>query len=264
MSDSPDPFLDKIAIVTGASDGIGRSTALALAHRGTHVVLAARRTELLEQVAGEIRSLGREALVVTTDVTDQSQVNHMVGCAIERWGHVDILVSNAGEYVRAYIDTLTVGHLQRSMAVNFYGGVHAILAVLPHMLQRGSGHIVTVTSMDGKKGMPKDAPYVSAKFALTGFAEVLRQELYGSGVYVSNVLPGRVDTHMIQNLKVPWITPKISPDAVVRAILYALEKRKPEVLVIPPHLILLYYASMLSPSLGDYLARFFHAEGWEM
>jgi short-subunit dehydrogenase len=262
MSDTPDPFLDKIAIVTGASVGIGRSTALALARRGANVVLAARRTELLEQVAGEIRSLGREALVVTTDVTDQTQVNHMVDCTIERWGQVDILVSNAGEMMRSYFDTLTVEHLQRSLAVNFYGGVHAILAVLPYMLQRGSGHIVTVTSMDGKIGVPKEVPYVVAKFAMTGFAEVLRQEVRGRGIYVSNVLPGRVDTALISNLKVHWIQPKMPPEAVAKAVLRAIEKRKPEV-IIPPLAILYHYVHTLSPRLCDWFIQLFHLEGWE-
>ena len=255
-------FLDRIAIVTGASDGIGRATALALARHGAHVALAARREAKLEHVAEEIGALHREAIVAPTDVTDIDQVNRLVESVIERWGQVDILVSNAGEYIRAPFDRLTVQDLQCSLAVNFYGGVYAILAVLPHMRRRQSGHIVVVTSMDGKKGMPKDAPYVAAKFALTGFAEVLRQELHGSGIYVSNVLPGRVDTPMIQNLRFHWISAKISPDAVARAVLYALDKHKPEVIV-PRLAILLYYANVLSPSLGDYFARLFHLEGWE-
>lgn len=262
MSNSPASFLDKIAIVTGASVGIGRSTALALARRGAHIGLAARRTELLEQVAEEIRSLGREALVVTTDVTDQNQVNHLVDCVIERWGRVDILVSNAGEMVRSYFDTLTVQHIQYSLAVNFYGGVYAILAVLPHMQRMGSGHIVVVTSMDGKIGIPKEVPYVTAKFATTGFAEVLRQEARGKGIYVSNVLPGRVDTALITNLRVPWIQPKMPPEAVARAILYAIEKRKAEV-ILPPLAILYYYIHTLSPRLCDWFIQLFHLEGWE-
>ena len=262
MSNSPDPFLDKIAIVTGASVGIGRSTALALARRGAHIGLAARRTALLEQVAEEIRSLGREALVVTTDVSDQNQVNHMVDCVIERWRRVDILVSNAGEMVRSYFDTLTVEHIQRSMAVNFYGGVYAVLAVLPHMQKRGSGHIVVVTSMDGKIGIPKEVPYVTAKFATTGFAEVLRQEVRSKGIFVSNVLPGRVDTALISNLRVPRIQSKMPPEAVARAILYAIEKRKPEV-ILPPLAILYYYVHTLSPSLCDWFIKFLHLEGWE-
>lgn len=257
-----DRFLDKIAIVTGASDGIGRATALALARHGAHVAIAARRQAKLEQLAEEIGAVHREALVVPTDVTDGDQVKRLVESVIERWGQVDILVSNAGQYIRATFDRLTIQDLQCSLAVNFYGGVYAILAVLPHMRRQQSGHIVVVTSMDGKKGMPQDAPYVAAKFAMTGFAEVLRQELHGTGIYVSNILPGRVDTPMIQNLRFHWISPKISPDSVARGVLVALEKHKPEVIV-PPQAILLYYINVLSPSLGDYLARFFHLEGWE-
>jgi NAD(P)-dependent dehydrogenase (short-subunit alcohol dehydrogenase family) len=202
-------------------------------------------------------------LVVPTDVTDKDQVKRLVEAVVERWGRIDILVSNAGEYVRAPFERLMVEHIQYSLAINFYSGVFTILAVLPYMRRRGSGHIVVVTSMDGKKGVPQDAPYVAAKFALTGFTEVLRQEVYGDGIHVSNVLPGRVDTPMIQHLRFHWISAKISPEAVARAILHAIEKRKPEVIV-PPQAILLYYINVLSPRLGDYLVRFFHLEGWEI
>lgn len=256
-------FYEKIAIVTGASDGIGRATALALAKRGAHLAIAARRKDLLDSLASEIKMYDRDVLVAEVDVTDIHHVNHLVDEVINRWGQVDILISNAGEYIRAYIDTLTIQDIQRSMAVNFYGGVYAIMAVLPHMQKRKSGHIVVVTSMDGKKGLPKDAPYAAAKFALTGFVEVFRQELCcDSGIYISNVLPGRVNTKMIESLRVPWISAKISPEAVTRAILFAIEKRKPEV-IIPPQAILLHYINVLSPRMGDYLARVLHLEGWE-
>jgi len=256
-------FQDKIALVTGASAGIGRATALALARRGAHVAIAARRGALLEQVAGEIRALGREALVFPADVSDACQVQELVQAVIERWGRVDILVANAGEYLRAPVDEAILGPLQLSLKVNFYGGVHAILAVLPHMRRQKSGHIVVVTSMDGKIGMPKDAPYVAAKFALTGFTQVLRQELEGSGISVSNVLPGRVDTAMIQHLKFHWLSAKISPQAVARGVLAAIEKRKAEV-ILPPQARLLYVITVFSPRLGDWLARVLHLEGWEV
>jgi NADP-dependent 3-hydroxy acid dehydrogenase YdfG len=255
-------FLDKIAIVTGASAGIGRATALALARQGAHVAISARREARLEQVASEIKEFGRDVLVVAADVTDSSQVKRLVEGVIGRWGVVDILVANAGEYVRSPVQELKLEVLRHSMAVNFYGGVYAILEVLPHMQQRKSGHIVVVTSMNGKKGMPRDAPYAAAKFAMTGFAEVLRQELYGSGVFVSNVQPGRVDTEMIRNLKVPWLSAKIPPEAVARAIVKAIEKRQPEV-ILPPLAIWLHYANVLSPRLGDAITRILHLEGWE-
>lgn len=255
-------FQNQVAIVTGASSGIGQATALALARRGAWVALVARREALLAQLADEIRRLGGRALIVPTDVSDQRQVNAMVATTLEEWGKVDILVSNAGEYVRATLDELSVAKIERALAVNFYGGVYAILAVLPHMRAQRHGHIVVVTSMDGKKGLPPDAPYVSAKFALTGFAEVLRQQLYGSGVYLSNILPGRVDTEMINYLRVPWISAKIAPEAVAEAILKAIIKHKPEVIV-PFQAALLHYVNVFSPTLGDWLVRRLRLSGWE-
>ncbi len=258
---APQTFLDKIAIVTGASSGIGRATALALAHRGAHIALASRRTALLEQAAAQIEALGRQAAIIPTDVSQQEQVECLVESVVNRWGRVDILVSNAGEYVRASVDELNIDIIQHALAVNFYGAVYAILAVLPHMRTLKNGHIVVVTSMDGKKGLPPDAPYVSAKFALTGFVEVLRQELHGSGVNISNILPGRVDTAMIEGLEFEWISRKIPPEPVAEAIVQAILKRKPEV-IIPSQARLLYYANVLSPSLGDWIVRQFNLEGW--
>ena len=255
------PFLDKTAIVTGASSGIGRATALALARRGAHIALASRRTALLEQAAGQIEALGRQAVIIATDVTQQEQVESLVERVVNQWGRVDILVANAGEYIRSPVDELNIDIIQHALAVNYYGGVHAILAVLPHMRAQKNGHIVVVTSMDGKKGLPPDAPYVSAKFALTGFVEVLRQELNGSGVYISNILPGRVDTDMIDGLEFEWISRKIPAESVAEAIVQAILKRKPEVIV-PFQARLLYYANVLSPSLGDWIVRRFKLEGW--
>ncbi len=255
-------FQDAVAIVTGASSGIGRETALALARAGCHVALAARREVLLQEVARQIRALGRESLVVPTDVRDRDQVNRLVQATLERWARVDILVANAGAYIRRPIRELRVEDLEQSFAVNFYGSVYAVLAVLPHMLERGQGHIVLVTSMDAKKGIPPDTPYVAAKFALAGFGDVLRQELHGTGVHVTIVFPGRVDTPLIQNLTVPWISAKIRPTVVAQAILKGIRKRTPEVIV-PWQARLLVYAHAISPRLADWAVRFFHLEGWE-
>lgn len=255
-------FQGQVAIVTGASSGIGRATALALARQGAWVALAARREGLLAQLADEIRLLGGRVLIIPTDVSDQRQVDAMVAKTLEEWGKVDILVSNAGEYVRATLDELSVAKIEHALAINFYGGVYAILAVLPHMRSQHRGHIVVVTSMDGKKGLPPDAPYVSAKFALNGFAEVLRQQLHGSGVYISTILPGRVDTEMINDLRVPWISAKIPPEAVAEAILKAIVKHRPEV-IIPFQAALLHYVNVFSPSLGDWLVRYLRLSGWE-
>ena len=253
---------DSIAIVTGASSGIGRATALALASEGAHVTLAARTVPALQQVAEDIQALDREALVVPTDVTHQDQVGHLVEETLARWGRVDILVANAGAYVRCPARDLTVAKVEQAMAVNFYGGLYALLAVLPHMLKQQSGHLILVSSFDARKGLPLDAPYVAAKCALSGLGEVFRQELYGSGVHVTTIFPGRVDTPLIATLRVPPISAKIAPETVARAIVRAIRFPQPEV-ILPVQARALAYVNALCPRLGDWFVRRFHLQGWE-
>lgn len=255
-------FNDKIAIITGASSGIGRATALALAREGVHVALSARREAELQSVAAEVRALGREALAVPVDVCRQDEVDRAVRLTLERWGRVDYAIANAGQYVRAPVSSATVADFQKAMAVNFYGALYLVLAVLPHLRSQGSGHIVLVSSMDGKKGVPPDSPYVASKFALAGFGEVLRQELHGTSVGVSTIFPGRVDTPMIDFLHVPSLSAKIPPDAVAAAIISAIRHRRAEV-ILPYQARLLLYVNSLSPRLGDWAVRSFHLSGSE-
>ncbi|MGE5262615.1 MAG: SDR family NAD(P)-dependent oxidoreductase [Acidobacteriota bacterium] len=253
---------DQVAIVTGASIGIGRATALALAREGAHVALASRNIEALCQVADEIERLGRQSLVVPTDVTQRPQVEEMVRATLGRWGRVDILVANAGVYVRSRVNPMMVGEVERAMSVNFYGALYCVLGVLPHMLTQRSGHVILVNTMDAKKAIPPDAPYVASKFALAGFGEVLRQELHDSGVRVTSIFPGRVDTPMIEHLKVPWISRKISAESVAHEIVGSIYRYKREV-VIPRGAWVLIYLNLLSPRLADKVVRVLHFEGWE-
>ena len=269
-------FTDKVAIITGASSGIGRATALALAKEGAHVALAARRQAELQAVADEIRAAGGETLVVPTDVTRPAELERLVAETLKHFGRLDILVANAGVYVRRRLtDPMTdpkglrrplgseiAAAFELSLRVNFFGTLYTVLAALPQMRTQGSGHIVQVSSMDGKKGVPPDAPYVVAKFALAGFGDVLRQELHGTGVDVTTVFPGRVDTPLIATLKVPWISAKIPPEAVARAIVTAIRRRQAEVIV-PFRARLLLWANALSPRLCDWAVRTFRLEGWE-
>jgi len=255
-------FQNKVTIVTGASSGIGRALATALARQGARVALAARRGEALAKIAGEITRQGGTAVAVPADVTRKEQVEKLVRGVLDRWGRVDILISNAGEYIRGPILALDPAEIQRSFDVNFFGGIHCVKAILPHMVAQKSGHIVFMTSMDGKIGLPPDAPYVSAKFALTGFCEVLRQEVRGSGISVTNILPGRVDTPMIEHLQFSWISPKLSAESVAAATLDAIQKRK-SIVILPPLARLLYFINVLAPSLSDRLAHYFRLEGWE-
>lgn len=255
-------LLGKVAIVTGASGGIGRATALELARAGAHLVLASRNVQTLDRVCREVEALGREAIAIPTDVERPEQVQSMVMETVARWGHVDILVVNAGTYYRTPIADLTIAVLEASMAVNFYGGVHAILAVLPKMLKQKSGHIVHVSTLDVYVTLPGDVPYVAAKSALSGFTDVLRQELHGSGVTVTSVYPGRVQTPMIQDLKLPWISSIIPPEAVARAILSAIRRREP-VVILPFPAEILYFVRFFSTRLSDWITRIFHLQGWQ-
>jgi NAD(P)-dependent dehydrogenase (short-subunit alcohol dehydrogenase family) len=253
-------LLGKIAIVTGASSGIGKATALALAREGACVALAARRSELLEEVAAQVEALGPKAITVRTDVTQDADIDCLVERTLERWGRIDILFSNAGQYIRAPLDELELSDLQRSMEVNFYGHARPILKVLPLMRKQGSGHIVLMSTVDAKKPVPPDIPYVAAKMALSGFGDLLRQELHGSGIDVTVVFPGRVDTDMIDYLDVPGISAKISAEAVARASVDAIIKRQAEV-ILPAQARLLYYVNVFAPRLADWGVRFFKLQG---
>ena len=253
---------DKVAIITGASSGIGRAMALALAAAGAHVALAARREPELQAVAQEIRNLGRVALVAPTDVTDQAQVSQLVARTLATFGRVDILMPSAGIYVRGRIEKLTAADFERSMAVNFQGTVNLVLAALPHLQAQRSGHVVLFSSIDGKKGVRTDAPYAASKFALAGFGDVLRQDLHGTGVGVTILFLGRVDTPFIAGRKFHWMSAPISPESVAQATLAAIRRRQAEV-ILPFQAHALLLANWLSPRLGDWAVRLFRLEGLE-
>lgn len=258
---------DKIAIVTGASRGIGRATALELAKNGVHLALIARDKAKLNEVAELVRALGSEALILVGDVSDQDQVTKMVKETLALWGKIDILVSNAGIYYHSTVADLTASLMEQSLQVNFISHVYAVLAVLPVMLEQKAGHIVLVSSMAAKRGVPTDVPYAPAKYALTGFGEVIRQELHGSGVEVSTIMPGRVESEFVEGLEFPWVTPKMPPEWVSQAIIGAIRHRKAEVLVLHFHTRILHYVNVLlkevSPRLADRIARYLRLEGWK-
>lgn len=252
---------DKAAIVTGASSGIGRALAIELSRAGARVVLAARRVAELQALAEELKGWGGAALVVRTDVTQDGDVDGLIQQTLRTWGQIDILVANSGVYVRGPITSLTQADFEKTMDVDFFGALRPVLRALPHMLERRSGHIVLMNSLDGRRGLPIDAPYVAAKHALSGFGDVLRQDLRRTGVYVTSVYPGRVDTPMIEELRVPRISPKISAEAVARATLRGILRREAHVIV-PVAGLGLWYLNVLPTWLSDWLVRTTNLRGW--
>lgn len=258
-----DLFHKAVVVITGASSGIGRSAAVMLARRGAIIVAASRTPPALRTLEEEIRGGGGTILSVPTDVAFEDDIRRLVNTAIQQFGRIDIVVCNAGVYLRHLIREAPLKDYERCMAVNFYGTLHLVRAVLPHMLARKSGHIVVVSSVDGKKGLPLDAPYVASKFALVGFADVLRQELQGTGVYATTILPGRVDTPMIDHLNVPLVSAKVSPERVAVAIVQAIRHKRAEIIVPSFGPRLLVIVSSILPRLGDWLVRIFKLEGSE-
>jgi 3-hydroxybutyrate dehydrogenase len=191
-----DSMASKRALVTGASRGIGRSTALALAQAGVDVALAARGTDELDQVAAEITAMGRKAAVISCDVTDAAQVQRMVETTHAELGGIDILVNNAGSAQSAKF----LGHpdelWQRMLAMNLTSVYYVTKAVAPEMVARHWGRIITVASVAGKVGSRYTAAYTASKHGVLGLMKVVALELATTGVTANAVCPGYVDTPM--------------------------------------------------------------------
>jgi short-subunit dehydrogenase len=252
---------DTRVLVTGASRGIGRATAEAFAARGCTVGLVARGAEELEQLAGELRRRGVAAYVAAADVGDREQMEAAVSRFIEEAGGLDVLVANAGIAYYGPFRDLPVAEAERMTRINWLGTVHSVAAALPHMLDRAKGHIVIVSSAAGHRSFPSAAVYGATKFAQRGFLEALRHELSGTGVGVTGVYPGEVETHLHDDdrahQRMPeWYRPgaAITPSRVASAIVEAVEHSKRAVFV-PPVTRILGIMHGISPSLSDRLLR---------
>jgi short-subunit dehydrogenase len=183
-----------VALVTGASSGIGRGLALRLAHEGWAVGLLARRREPLDELAAEIRARGGTAEPLVCDVGDRAAVLRAAGECARALGPVDLLVANAGGSENTFANRLDGAEVEQVMRVNFLGAVYSAESVLPAMLARRSGHLVVIGSLAGFGGLPLSAAYCGAKAALMDFFEALRLDLRGSGVDVTVIAPGYVRT----------------------------------------------------------------------
>lgn len=198
--------------------------------------------------------------MVPTDVSRQDQVEALVEKTLAEWGRIDLVVANAGQYVHAVTPEVTMGEIEHSIDVNLYGQIRVVLATLPHMIERGEGHIVLMASLDGKKALPTDVPYAVAKHALVGFGDVARQELKELGIGVTTVLPGRVKTPFVSDLVLPWISPPIPPERVAAAVVRGVRRRRAEV-VIPRFNKALVWLNTLSPRTADWAVRVLGLKG---
>jgi short-subunit dehydrogenase len=218
-------LIGKVAIITGASSGIGAATARELARRGARVALAARRTRELEAEARAIREAGGSALPVPTDVTDEVQVTRLVECTREAFGPIDLLVNNAGaNWLKPLTETSTT-EMIRLLQVNLLGTMLLTHMVLPEMRQRQQGTIICVGSVASHIAI--EPLYSATKFGVRGFSLALRRQLAGSGISVSLVTPGNIRTRMTSGLdeRMP------GPEVVARTIAGLAVKPSREVIV---------------------------------
>lgn len=220
------PLTGRVAIVTGASSGIGRATAVELARAGAQVALVARRGELLEGLAAELATAGGgRAVAVSADLADPAQIDRMVRAAIAAFGAVDFLVTAAGVGAFAPIGQLSAGVLDRVWTINARAAILCAAQVAPILAAQRRGAIVFVGSVSSKRGWPQGTAYVASKFALRGAAECLRAELRPHGVRVVHVCPDLVDTGFFaaSGVKLSGSEPMLTAADVARTIRFALE-----------------------------------------
>jgi len=186
---------DKVAIITGASSGIGRATALALSNAGVKVAIGARRTDRLDKLADEITQKGGQVFSQKLDVTKRSECDLFAKSVLEKWGTIDILVNNAGLMPLSFFKNLKVDEWDRMIDVNIKGVLYCTAAVINHMRDKKSGHIVNISSVAGRIVFPAGSVYCATKHAVMAFSEGLRQEFSArSNIRITCIEPGVVDT----------------------------------------------------------------------
>lgn len=220
----------KSVIITGASSGIGEATARMLADRGAKLMLAARREERLNKLVSEITSNGGTAAYQTADVTQRDQIESLAQATLDEYGKIDVLINNAGIMPLSRLDQGRVEEWERMVDVNIKGVLYGIAAVLPHMQEAESGHIINLSSVAGHKVFPSGAVYCGTKYAVRAISEGLRQE--SSHVRCTIISPGAVATELTDSIGDPKAAENIDqvyqiaiqPDAIAQAITYALEQ----------------------------------------
>jgi short-subunit dehydrogenase len=226
----------RVVAITGASAGIGRATALRLARDGAAIAICARRADRLNAVAAEIVAAGGQALPVVADVTHEADMEDFVARTVERFARLDVMMCNAGFGIAGAIDDIPPDQMQKLMDINYTGTYLAARAALRVFRRQGYGHLIIVSSIVGKRGVPYMGAYAATKFAQVGLAECLRAEVEGSLIRVSVVYPVSTDTEFFDVMSKETGTavtrafgPRQSVETVANAIARAIAHPVPEV-----------------------------------
>ena len=255
--------MNRVAIITGASSGIGEETAVALARRGYHVVLAARREEKLHQAAERCTQAAKErghaveAVVHVTDVAQREQVQALVAATVERFGQLDVMVNNAGYGLFASVMETSPEDMQRIFQVNFYGVLHGCHAAGEVMMRQRSGHIFNVSSVIGKRGTPFHGAYCASKFALVGLGDSLRVEMAPYNVRVTTVCPALTATEFFAASSRSRAAGSSFQTWKHLTPARTVGKRKPEIVLTAGGKFLVI-VSALWPRLADRMMQYYH------
>jgi NAD(P)-dependent dehydrogenase (short-subunit alcohol dehydrogenase family) len=248
----------KVAVVTGASSGIGEATVRELASRGASVVLASRAAEKLEALQREISASGGPALAVETDVSDRGSVEAMVGRTVGEFGSLDVLVNNAGLGLSGKVPELRAEDVRHVFEVNVIGPLNCMQAALPRMVR--GGRIINISSVIGKRAIPKVGAYCASKSALNALSDALRVEVADRGVTVTSVYPGTTRTAFRENSrrtkdeKRGWRPKGVTPEKVAKRIAEAAEKGPRDVYVTIPDRLFITGVTLF-PGLADRVLR---------
>ena len=228
-------FKNKTVLITGASSGIGKQTAVEFAKLGANIILVARRKEKLDALANELEKFNVITFVCQCDVSNKEQVKEMSKTVLEKFDSIDVLVNNAGFAIYGSVKDLSIDEIESQMETNYFGMMYCIKNFLPSMLDKKSGHIVNVASVAASFGLPGIASYCASKFAMLGFSEGLKHELHGTGVGVTVVSPIMVRTDFFDHPsfeKMPKYSPtSLSSKTVAKAILKAANSPRLEIIV---------------------------------
>lgn len=238
MSKGTEKLRDQVVVITGASSGVGRASAVEFARHGCRVVLAARRSEGLEETARQCVAAGGEALTLVTDVTREEDVNRLAQTALDRWGQIDVWLNNAGVTLFAVLEDATFEEHRRVIETNLFGAMLGARAVVPIFKRQGRGVLINVGSVLSKIGQPFVPSYAISKFALRGLSDSLRAELADErDVHVCSILPYTIDTPHFQSgantvgQHARALPPLQSPEKVARAIVQLAVRPRREVYV---------------------------------
>jgi len=253
----------RVVAITGASAGIGRATAVRLARDGAALAICARREAQLKEAAGEITAAGGAVLPIVADVTSDADMQSFVAHTVARFGHIDVMICNAGFGIAGAIDDITPDQMRKLVDVNYMGTYFATRAALPLFRRQGHGHVIFISSIVGKRGVPYMGAYAATKFAQVGLAECLRAELSGSDIHVSVVYPVSTESEFFDVMTQQTGTtvtrafgPRQEAAVVADAIARAIERPVPEVF---PHFTsrVLVWVNAFAPGFTDRVVKRF-------